>query len=202
MLYSNSQTSLYCCIVGCRWHVIFATWIPGSITFHHAPIHYKTIRTQHARVQYSLNPPRIWTYNLLQTDCKITALVIPIIPLSTAVPRRRTPEKRVFLYSVLQSRQYVSNSTQLVPALLILLLRERMSRLSTQCTRYATKIKDESSEIRRKISEMAKNNHNTVGFKGLTHSISYNVITTKYNTIRKQHDVRDMQPKLKMNHQK
>ena len=49
---------------------------------------------------------------------------------------------------------------------------------------------------------MAENNHSTVGFKGLTHSISYNVRTTKYNTIRTQHDVRGMQPKLKMNHQK
>ena len=57
--------------------------------------------------------------------------------------------------------------------------RERMSRRSTQCTRYATKIKDESSEIKSKISGMAKNNHSTtVGFKGLTHSISYNVRTT------------------------
>ena len=47
MLYSNSQTSLYS-IVGCLWeHVISATWIPGSITFHHAPIQYNTIRTQH-----------------------------------------------------------------------------------------------------------------------------------------------------------
>ena len=36
---------------------------------------------------------------------------------------------------------------------------------------------------------MAKNNHRTVGFKGLTHSISYNVRTTKYDTIRTQYDV-------------
>ena len=44
---------------------------------------------------------------------------------------------------------------------------------------YATKIKDESSEIKRKISgHMAKDNHRTVGFKGSTHSISYNVRTT------------------------
>ena len=49
---------------------------------------------------------------------------------------------------------------------------------------------------------MAKSNHSTVWFKGLTHSISYNVRTTKYNTIRTQHDVRGMQPNLKMNHQK
>ena len=53
-----------------------------------------------------------------------------------------------------------------------------MSRRSTQCIRYATKIEDESSEIKRKISEMAKNNHRTVGLKGSTHSISYNVRTT------------------------
>ena len=36
---------------------------------------------------------------------------------------------------------------------------------------------------------MADNNHRTVGFKGSTHSISYNVRTTKYNTIRTQYDV-------------
>ena len=53
-----------------------------------------------------------------------------------------------------------------------------MSRRSTQCIRYATKIEDESSEIKRKISEMAKNNHRSVGLKGSTHSISYNVRTT------------------------
>ena len=46
-----------------------------------------------------------------------------------------------------------------------------------KCIRYATKIEDESSEIKRKISEMAKNNHRTV-LKGSTHSISYNVRTT------------------------
>ena len=37
-------------------------------------------------------------------------------------------------------------------------------------------MKDESSK--KKISGMAKSNHSTVGFKGLTHAISYNVRTT------------------------
>ena len=36
-----------------------------------------------------------------------------------------------------------------------------MSRRSTQCTRYATKFKDESSEIKRKVSGIAKNKHST-----------------------------------------
>ena len=58
---------------------------------------------------------------------------------------------------------------------------------------YQPKIKDELSEIKRKMSGMAKNNYCTVGFIGLTHSISYNVRTTKYNTTRTQHDVRGMQ---------
>ena len=115
---------------------------------------------QYVRSTRAYNIPSILLVFERTISCKITPLVIPIIPLST-VPRRQTPEKRVFLYSVLQSRQYVSNSTQLVPALLIL-LPERMSRRSTQCTRYATKTKDESSEMKRKTSEMAKNNHRTV----------------------------------------
>jgi len=58
-----------------------------------------------------------------------------------------------------------------------------MSRRSTQCIRYATKIEDESSEIKRKISEMAKYNHRTVGLKGSTHSISYNVRTTTFTVL-------------------
>ena len=38
------------------------------------------------------------------------------------------------------------------------------------------------ARIKRKISEMAKNNHSTtVGFKGLTHSISYNVPGKNYD---------------------
>ena len=49
------------------------------------------------------------------------------------------------------------------------------------------------------MSEMAtKNNHRPVGLKDSTRSISYNVRTTKYNTIRTQYDVRGMQSKLKM----
>ena len=43
-----------------------------------------------------------------------------------------------------------------------------------------------------------KNNHRPVGLKDSTRSISYNVRTTKYNTIRTQYDVRGMQSKLKM----
>ena len=58
-----------------------------------------------------------------------------------------------------------------------------MSRRSTQCTRYAIKIKDEFSEVKRKISGKAKNNHSTVGFKGLTHPISCIVTTCTACTV-------------------
>ena len=43
---------------------------------------------------------------------------------------------------------------------------------------YATKIKDESLEIKRKSLEWLKITIVTVGFTGLTHSISYNVRST------------------------
>ena len=44
---------------------------------------------------------------------------------------------------------------------------------------YQVRNQNESSEIKRKISgHMAKDNHRTVGLKGSTHSISYNVRTT------------------------
>ena len=142
------------------------TWIPGSITFHHAPIHYNTICTQHAGVKYSLDPTRIWTYNLLQTDCKITPLVIPITSVSLYQQQYRGDELRKSGYFCTlfcsPGSKYRTVLNSFVFALLILLLHERMSRRSTQFTRYATKIKDESSDIKRKISEMAKNNHSTV----------------------------------------
>ena len=49
---------------------------------------------------------------------------------------------------------------------------------------YQVRNQNESSEIKRKISgHMVKDNHRTVGLKGSTHSISYNVRTTTFTVL-------------------
>ena len=49
---------------------------------------------------------------------------------------------------------------------------------------YQVRNQNESSEIKRNISgHMAKDNHRTVGLKGSTHSISYNVRTTTFTVL-------------------
>ena len=81
MLYSISQISLYC-IVGCRWqHVISVTWIPGSITFHHAPIHYNAIRT-HAKFQLS---------DLALVHCRLWMITCNTCHLGTGVTFHHAP---------------------------------------------------------------------------------------------------------------